>query len=74
MDSVKSSTLAAPGPTWPADTLVTRQHDLAIPVDVALDDYDLFFTLRDNTGSPLISRQQLGPITVFPNITPTPNP
>ena len=65
---------AAPGPTWPQDTLVTRQHDLAIPADVDLDEYDLFFTLRDGAGVTVVSRQQLGPITVYPNNTPTPKP
>lgn len=66
--------LAAPGPAWPQGTLVTRQHDLGIPANVALGDYDLFFTLRDSAGSLVVPRRQVGPITVFPNITPTPHP
>jgi len=66
--------LAAPGPAWPASSLVTRQHDLAIPADVELGNYDLLFTLHDGDGQPVVARRQLGPITVFPNITPTPKP
>ena len=64
---------SAPGPQWPLGALVLGQYDVPIPADAELGEYELSLMVLDTAGDVLFQRE-VGPVTIYPNATPTPEP